>query len=154
MTTALLIISLNASYFAGVLAARDRHRIRAWRPPLALLIAFAMTAGLSILQFPFPAILDALRRDRGRLLDGQVWRLVTPLFVQDGGAAGTVFNLLVLVIPGVLGTMLLDWRRWLLLYFGTGIASEIVAYTWLRQGFAGNSIANFGVAAGLIVLAL
>lgn len=58
------------------------------------------------------------------------------------------------MLLGVLATMLLGWRRWLLLYFGTGIASEIVAYAWLRQGFAGNSIANLGAAAGLIVLAL
>lgn len=50
--------------------------------------------------------------------------------------------------------MLLGWRCWLLLYFGTGIMSEVVAYTWLRQGFAGNSIANVDAVAGLVALAL
>lgn len=134
MTSILLIVAFDAALLAGVLVARSRSGAAAYRPPVALLVVFAVAAGVSILQFPFPATLSALRRDRDRLLDGQVWRLVTPLFVQDGGAAGTIFDLALLVVLGVLGTMLLGWRRWLLLYFGTGIANEVVAYAWLRQG--------------------
>lgn len=106
------------------------------------------------MQFAFPGILTTLERNRGQLLDGQVWRLVSPLFVQDGGVAGTIFNLITLVLLGGLAVILLGWRHWLFLYFGTGIASEVVAYTLIQQGEAGNSIANFGVAAGLVVVAM
>lgn len=154
MTSILLVTTFYAAFLAGVLIARGRSGADNYRPPAALLAVVAITAGPSVLQFPFPVILDTLRRDQDRLLGGQWWRLVTPLVVQDGGAIGTVSNLTLLVLLGGVATLLLGWRRWLLLYVGTGIASEIVAYAWLRQGFAGNSIANVGVAAGLVVLAL
>ena len=46
-------------------------------------------------------VLLALRRDAAALSDGQLWRLLTALLVQDGGIPGTVFNLLGLVAVGV-----------------------------------------------------
>ncbi len=61
-----------------------------------------MTAVVSVLGLIVPAVEVALRRDRTAIDHGQVWRLVTALVVQDGGVAGTVFNLAGLAAVGVL----------------------------------------------------
>jgi membrane associated rhomboid family serine protease len=120
----------------------------------AVALVFAVTATLSVLQFRFPELLSLMRREDTAMTQGEWWRLITPLFVQDGGWVGTLFNLATLLALGAVAAETLGWRRWLLLYFGAGIGGEIVAYTWIHQGFAGNSIANMGVVAGLAVLAL
>lgn len=155
MTILLLFLVLLLSFLASLIIAKDRNlQIFRWPIPIALVVVFLVTASLSTLQFAFPSILTSLERNRHELASGQIWRLVTPLFVQDGGWAGTISNLVWLVLLGLVATALLGWRRWLILYFGTGVIAEVLAYTVLKQGYAGNSIANFGVAAGLLLLAL
>jgi membrane associated rhomboid family serine protease len=120
----------------------------------AVTLVFAVTATISVLQFRFPDLLSLMRPDGTALTHGEWWRLVTPLFVQDGGWAGTLFNLETLLALGAVAAETLGWRRWLLLYFGAGIGGGIVAYAWNQQGFAGNSIANMGVVAGFALLPL
>jgi membrane associated rhomboid family serine protease len=122
------------------------------RVPRATAAVFAVTATCSILQFPYPALLAALRRDPAALADGQWWRLVTPLVVQDGGVAGTVSNLLFLAVLGVLAERLLGTRRWLVLYAAGAVAGTAAGYAWDPHG-AGNSIALCGLAGGVLALA-
>jgi membrane associated rhomboid family serine protease len=145
----LVTVAFYAAFAAIMLAQRARAGRRERPLPVAPLAVFVVTAVVSLLQFPFPAILDALKRDPERLAAGEWWRLLTPLVVQDGGWAGTVSNLVALALVGTAAAAQLGVRRWLLLYFGTGIATEVAAYAWLPQGFAGNSIAICGLAAGL-----
>jgi membrane associated rhomboid family serine protease len=152
--TLLLVGTLYLAFMAGVISQRAIPTEFRSSLPITTAVVFGVTACLSGLQFIFPAILADLRRNGELFTSGQWWRLLTPLFVQDGGLPGTVFNLLSLSALGLAAERLLGWRRWLLLYFGTGVVSEIIAYTLLPQGSAGNSIANFGLAAGLLVVGL
>ncbi len=155
MTIFLLFLILLLAFLSSLIVAKDRRiEVFRWPIPVALGLVFLVTASLSTLQFAFPSILTSLERNRHELVAGQLWRLVTPLFVQDGGWAGTVSNLVWLALLGVVACGLLGWRRWLVLYFGTGLVAEVLAYTVFHQGTAGNSIANFGVAAGLLLLAV
>jgi membrane associated rhomboid family serine protease len=148
----LVTIAFYAAFGASMLARRNRVDRQGRRVPVALLAVFAVTAVFSLLQVPFPGVLEALQRNPDRLA-GEWWQLVTPLLVQDGGLAGTAANLTALALLGYAGAQWWSTRRWLILYFGTGVAAEIVAYAWLRQGFAGNSIAVCGLAAGLALTA-
>ena len=155
MSSVLLAVTLAAAFYAGLFLLRRRGEIR---PTLEDLwpvgVVFGVTALIGIAQLIFPSVLTALERDGDKLRDGEIWRIVTPLFVQDGGGAGLIFNLAAMALLSVPFVLLFGKGRWLLLYFGTGIAAEIIAYTLIDQGSAGNSIANFGVAAGLAFVAL
>ena len=151
----LLMLAMSGGLLSGVFAASGREDGgRGPKVTPAVALVFAVTATLSVLQFRFPEILSLMRRDGTALTQGEWWRLVTPLVVQDGGWAGTFFNLGTLLALGAMASETLGCRRWLLLYFGAGIGGEIVAYAWIHLGFAGNSIANMGVVAGLALLAL
>ena len=85
-------------------------------------------------------------------LEGEWWRLFTALFVQDGGVLGTVSNLAFLLVMGVLAEQVVGPGRWLVGYFGAGLAGELAGYAWQPRG-AGNSVAVCGLA-GVLVVAL
>jgi len=107
----------------------------------------------SVLQFPFPALLSTLQRDYERFLNGDWWRLVTPLFVQDGGVSGTIFNLIGLALVGSVAERIWSARSMLLIFFIGGIIGEIAGFVWQPIG-AGNSIGNFSLAASIAVASL
>ena len=61
--------------------------------PVLTAVTVLVVAVPSLVQLTVaPDLLAALERDRGAIADGQVWRLLTSLVVQDGGWAGTVFQ--------------------------------------------------------------
>jgi membrane associated rhomboid family serine protease len=107
----------------------------------------------SALQFVFPALLPALQRDGARIAQGEWWRLITALGVQDGGLGGAVFNLVSLLLIGLVAERLLGAGRVALLFFLGGIVAEVVALAWQPLG-AGNSVGNFSLAAGMVVFCL
>lgn len=121
------------------------------RPPVLTAIVFAATAVTSLTQFAVPGMLNHLERTPAEL-HGQGWRVVTALFVQDGGAIGTVSNLVFLAVIGATAEQALSRPRWLLHYLGVGLASELIGYAWQPVG-AGNSIAVCGLT-GALALAL
>lgn len=114
-------------------------------------------AGFLVLMFGaqilWPDLLTALAREGTLIGRGQLWRLVTALFVQDGGVWGLVFNIVMLAVVGRAAER--RWTRpaWLLVYFGGGVAAEILALSWQPVG-AGNSVAYFALAGGLAVCAV
>ncbi|MGH3911283.1 MAG: rhomboid family intramembrane serine protease [Pseudonocardiaceae bacterium] len=122
------------------------------RVPAVTAVVFGVTATTSVLQFVFPAMLVALRRDP-QGLHGEWWRTFTALFVQDGGPVGTISNLAFLLVIGTLAEQVLSTRRWLICYFGAGVAGELAGYVWQPQG-AGNSVGICGLAGALIVALL
>lgn len=125
---------------------------RRFRFPVATVILAAVTLTVSVIGELSPGILNLLDRDRSLLLGGEWWRMLTPLFVQDGGWAGTISNTVTLLAIGLCCETL--YRRWVFVsvYFLAGIVSEVFAYTLLQhQGFAGNSVANAGTAALCLV---
>jgi membrane associated rhomboid family serine protease len=142
------LVVLGATTGAVPMLRTRRARLRL--PPATLALA-AGTLAVSTWGNLDPGILDALRRDRALLRDGEWWRLVTPLVVQDGGWPGTVFNLAILLLLGATVETLFGWRVLTGVYLSAGLASEIAAYTVMQhQGYAGNSVAVMGLA-GLLV---
>ncbi len=89
----------------------------------------------------------------GQLADGQLWRLVTSLVVQDGGLAGTVSNLVRLAFVGVVAEQVWGWRRWVGILLVAGVGSQLWGLLVQPQG-AGNSVATLGLAASLGVVAI
>jgi membrane associated rhomboid family serine protease len=128
-------------------------RSRRFRLPVVTIVIAAITLAVSAWGNLDPEVLDALRRDRDALADGEWWRLGTPLVVQDGGWAGTIFNIVTLLILGAFVECLFGRRTLLGIYLSAGLVSEGFAYTLLQhQGYAGNSVAVMGLA-GLLAVA-
>ncbi|MEV4618070.1 rhomboid family intramembrane serine protease [Asanoa sp. NPDC049573] len=113
---------------------------------------FVVTAVPSLLQFAFPSVLTTLQRTPA-IRDGEVWRLVTSLVVQDGGWFGTISNLFFLVVVGSLAELVLRRWLWAVCYFGFGLVAEVIAVVWQPTG-GGNSIAICGLAGALTVALL
>lgn len=142
----LLSIALVALAAAGVRLLRSRGR-RAAIPWTTLVLA-AVTAAVSIAGELDGGILAALDRNRELLLDGQWWRIATPLFVQDGGWGGTVVNIIALLLAGTTAEVLYGGWMMIAVYFLSGVVSEAAAYTvFPDQGYAGNSVAVAGLTA-------
>jgi membrane associated rhomboid family serine protease len=105
----------------------------------------------ALLHWIFPGVRPALQRDASRIVNGEWWRIGTALLVQDGGVAGTVSNLISLMLVGSAAERLWGTRRWLLIFFVGAICSEVAALAWQPIG-AGNSVANFSLAGAVAVL--
>lgn len=149
-TTAFIVIVVTSASIGVQLLRQRGARLR---PPLVTIGIAIVTFVVSVLAEFDPALLAALARDRDALLAGEWWRMITPLFAQDGGWAGLIFNLVALLVLGSAAELLLGRRMLLGTYFGAGLVSEVAAYTILQgQGFAGNSVANFGLAGLLAVV--
>jgi membrane associated rhomboid family serine protease len=109
------------------------------------------TAGVNAVQFAVPGTLQKLERTPAGL-HGDGWRTFTSLFVQDGGVFGTASNLVFLVLVGTIAEQVVSRPRWLVQYFGVGLAIELLAYSWQPTG-GGNSIAVCGLT-GAVGIAL
>jgi len=155
-----VIFGLYLAFTAGLMFIRDRSRpsigalaAPASHFPRATLLLFAMIATPTLFQISFPVILSALERDCARFLSGEWWRVITPLFVQDGGVAGSIFNLVSLLLVGAVSERLWGSRRMLVIFFGGGVVGEVVAFAWQPIG-AGNSVGNLSLAASVAVTCL
>jgi membrane associated rhomboid family serine protease len=153
MTAILYLVILYSAFGAGQLVLRERAATETEsQRTVATIVLCAIVAIPSLAQLAFPALLTALQRDAGLIRQqGQWWRLVTALVVQDGGLAGLVFNLLTLALIGTTAERLWGARDTVLLFFGTGILSQFAGFAWQPRG-GGNSVANFGLAAGIFAL--
>jgi membrane associated rhomboid family serine protease len=121
------------------------------RRPVVTASVFAVTALAAVAQAVVPGMLSQLERDPAAL-HGEEWRLLTALFVQDGGAVGAISNLAFLAVIGAAAEQVLSHPRWLLHYFGVGVAVELIGVSWQPVG-GGNSIAVCGLT-GAVALAL
>ena len=119
------------------------------RLPLLTFGVLALTAATGLAQAADRGLLTRLERTPSELY-GDWWRIASALLVQDGGVVGAVSNLVFLGLIGVAAEQVLSRPRWLLRYFGVGLAIEVLAYSWQPTG-AGNSIAVCGLAGGVTV---
>ena len=144
-------IGLYGAYLAGTFYLREQPNPQPQRSvPYSTLLVTLAIAIPTALQFFFPAILQLFERDYARFLTGDWWRLITSLFVQDGGVSGSIFNLVSLLLVGIVAERLWGSRRWLIIFFAGGLLSQLIAFAWQPVG-AGNSVANFSLAAGVAV---
>lgn len=158
--SALYLVGLYSAYLAGSLYLRTQPADLTINPdqtarriPYATFLLTLAIGIPTLLQFFFPAILQNFERDYARFLAGDWWRILTPLFVQDGGVSGSVFNVVSLVLVGSVAERLWGSPRWLIIFFAGSILSEIIGFAWQPIG-AGNSVANFSLAASIGVLCL
>jgi rhomboid protease GluP len=149
----LYVLGLYGAYLAGSLHLRAQSPQPASRPRLATLALLLVVGIPSVLQFFYPAMLPALQRDYPRFLQGEWWRLITPLFVQDGGIAGASFNLVSLLLVGMVAEQMWGSPLTLVLFFAGGVVGEIAGFAWQPLG-AGNSVANFALAGSIVVACL
>lgn len=154
----LYVLGIYGAYMAGFIWLRSRssqsdRAARAFRFPWITLFLFFIIAIPSILQLFFPAILTLLQRDTDRVVRGEWWRLVTFLFAQDGGVTGTAFNLISLLLIGLVAEQFWNPGEMLLLFFLGGLFGGVVGLLWQPIG-AGNSVGNFSLAGSVATLCL
>lgn len=153
VNSVLIVVVLWAAVMSGGLVLRTRGT--RLRTPIATIVLAAVVGVVSVVGELDADVLSTLGRDLPALQAGQWWRAATPLLVQDGGWPGLIFNLIALVAVGLLAESL--FRRWFvpLVFVLVGLAGELAAYTvFPGQGFAGNSVANLGLAGVLLVVAV
>jgi hypothetical protein len=151
----LYVIVLACAVRAGAALAGGDFAGLLRRPPVAAMALWLVVAIPSLLQIPFPGLLRALERDPDEIRQhGQWWRLVTSAVVQDGGIAGTVWNLVILAVVGVVAIRVWGSARGLII-FAVGVVgfNLVTTFAWPSVG-AGNSAATFTLAASVTGLAL
>jgi membrane associated rhomboid family serine protease len=122
--------------------------------PRATLVAMVIVGLPTAVQLSVaPQLLHALRRDWTEIGNGEVWRLLTSLVVQDGGLAGASFNLATLLMVGSAAEAVWGPGRWAVLALGAGIGAELWGGVVQPVG-GGCSVAVFGLAASLAVVVL
>src|SRR5689334_8448043 len=117
----LYIVCLYGAYMAGSITLRERTDRRFSRVTLFMALAIAIP---TTLQFFLPNLVTLFERDTVKFLSGDWWRFFTPLFFQDGGLFGAVFNLLTLLFIGNIAGQIWGEKRWLLIFLLGGVLSE------------------------------
>jgi len=155
VVTAVLYVVLYASAVrAGLGLVAERGRGGRRPIPFATIAATVIVGVPSVLQLTVvPSLLGALKRDRAAIADGEAWRLLTSLVVQDGGWAGAIFNLVTLVVVGVMAERVWGAVRWAAIALVAGVAGQLWGLVVQPVG-AGNSVAVFGLAAAVAIVAL
>jgi membrane associated rhomboid family serine protease len=123
------------------------------RPLVASTLIIALTVLMFGLQVAYPKVLQALSRDVAGLKAGQWWRLITPLFVQPGGAFQFLFNMMFLVVLLPMAERLYGARIWFL-FFVPGVVGQLVNYAWAAAGTGGSSTAAFGLMGSILTYVL
>ncbi|MEO6218681.1 MAG: rhomboid family intramembrane serine protease [Sphingomonas sp.] len=126
---------------------REERQPLPWRMTL---LVFGITAIVTTLQFVQPATLNLLDRDPEALRSGELWRLVTPLFVQPAGLIQCIMNasLLFIFMPA---SERIYGKGVLAVYFGAGIIGQITNFLWDMPLRGGSSTAIFGLMGSLLV---
>lgn len=113
---------------------------------------FFLTFVVTSLQFVFPVIIKALERNGDALLSGEIWRLITPLFVQPMGIWQCVLNGLFFISFIPIAEHFYG-RNLILIYFGAGLMGQIFNFYWGKMG-GGSSTAIYGVMGSLFMYIL
>ncbi len=148
-------VGLYAAYLAATTqgakvsgAPRGARSFADRRLPRATLWLMAAIGIPTTLQFFFPALLTLFERNSSRFATGEWWRIVTPLFVQDGGMSGSCFNLIALFFVGSAAERHWGSRGCLFVFLAGGVVTEVIGFAWQPVG-AGNSVGNFALAGGV-----
>lgn len=114
------------------------------------LLVWCAVAVPSFAQLAVPGLLAAGERSTDAIRHGQMWRLLTAIFLQDGGLPGTLSNLAVLAVTLLLVRRLLPGPLITVLFLAGGvIANALTAATFAQTG-AGNSMATMFLATASI----
>ena len=118
--------------------------------PIATVVILCITATFTGLQFVFPPLLTSLRRVPNEITNHEYWRLLTSLFVHNGGWKQIAFNFTAIAIVGTIVESIFGTGLWLILYFVAGIVGQIAGLYWKPTG-AGASVAGAGLLGALAI---
>jgi membrane associated rhomboid family serine protease len=127
-----------------------RQRKWPWATTVALLIIALPTLAQLTLA---PSLLQSLERNWALIGQGQVWRLLTSLVVQDGGIAGAIFNLVALAMIGFAAEKAWGAKRWIVIAVTGALGAQLWGKVVQPIG-GGNSVMVFSLAASIAVLAV
>jgi membrane associated rhomboid family serine protease len=117
--------------------------------PVFSLIIIGLTVIITCLQFVYPEVLAVLRRDSDAIRTGELWRLITALFVQPNGISQCIANGF-LIFAFMPAAERLYGRNILLVYFASGVLGQIGNYFWDYES-GGSSTAIFGLMGSLLI---
>jgi membrane associated rhomboid family serine protease len=132
-----------------------RREVSRQQPPWATIGLLLLVGIPSLAQLAVPEIYTWLHRDSDLIMNhGQWWRPYTSFVVQDGGLAGTAFNLTTLAVVGSAAERV--WGRALTLgiFFGCLLLFSIDTFLFVQPPGGGNSGATFRLATSMAGLAL
>jgi rhomboid protease GluP len=112
----------------------------------------ALTATMLVVQETVPGTLASLERTPAAV-HGDWWRWVTPMVVQDHHWVGGISNLVGLLLCGAAAEQVVRRPGWLAFYVGGGLVGQVFGHFWQPIG-AGNSVANCGLAALCVAIAV
>ena len=84
------------------------------------------------------------------VLKGEVWRFITSIFLH-GSLVHLMYNLFALLFFGVLLEKLIGSKRFLILFFTSGIVANLIS-VWFYPSSLGASGAIYGILGALVVL--
>jgi rhomboid protease GluP len=152
MLAALYAVVLTTAFAASRVRPLSTPRQTRW--PWATTIAMIIVGIPTVAQFTVaPWLLEDLERNWTLVAQGQVWRLLTSLVVQDGGAAGAIFNLVALAMIGFAAEQVWGAIRWAIIALTGALGRELWGKIVQPIG-AGNSVAVFSLAASIAVVAV
>ncbi|HEV2634339.1 MAG TPA: rhomboid family intramembrane serine protease [Actinocrinis sp.] len=130
-----------------------RGVIAAWaRKPVVTAAVLAVTVVMVVLQYAVPGLQADLMREPDALHDGQWWRMFTALFIQSSGLVQIAINLPALFAVGAIAEWVIGPWRWLVVYFGSGLAANYASLLgWSPHG-GGSSVAICGLVGALVML--
>lgn len=147
-----LALQLSTWLVLGVVWAALRGEERLQRPRWGIIALWCVVAVPSLLQFAVPGMVELGRRESAAVLDGQWWRLVTSIVLQDGGWYGTAFNLGTLAVTLLLVQVVVRTRTAAALFVVGGVVGNVLTVLTFGGTGAGNSMATLFL--GVTVLAM
>ncbi|WP_162641424.1 rhomboid family intramembrane serine protease [Streptosporangium sp. 'caverna'] len=108
---------------------------------------FTVTATTTVAGLLSPAVREAMSRTPG-FLDGQWWRLISPILINPEGWHQIVFNAAALLVLGTVAERVYGRLRWIALYLAGALSGEIFSYA-MGDYSAGSSLAIAGLLGGL-----
>ena len=134
----------------------DFERGMSYAPPVTLLLiavnvlVFVWEVGHGALASR-NAIIAAGALSRPLVLQGQWWRLVSPMFLH-GSPEHLIGNMIALYVLGMACEHALGGRQMLALYLWSGVAASLVSIAWSPGPSVGASGAIFGLMGAVIVV--
>ena len=146
-TVSILSALVCVSYLVWV-----RRKLGKTRFPVITCLLIGVTATITSLQFAYPGLVTLFARNPEALRAGELWRVLTPMFVQPGGIGQCIANAFLL---GAFMPMVekLYGRGLLPIFLGAGLLSQIALNFWLPYG-GGSSSAAFGLIGALFLFLL